>query len=166
MDVLSIGGSTALFSPERAAYPGGIAGKPGRDIRADLEGDQEVESRTCSSTVAMSRSGRPPASSRGTGRGPRSRLRCRRDSEIESILAVGGSRRGSDVGMLEFGHGSQVQGFADCPILPLFGQRIFDVGSACRVEQRCLMLSHSPRVRAYGSRTSVPRGSSPTGRSN
>ena len=70
MGVLSIGSLAALFPTKCPAHPEGIARQPGRDIRADIEGHQEAEPRTCPPIVAMSGGGCSPTSSRGTCRSP------------------------------------------------------------------------------------------------
>ncbi len=42
MGVLPIGSPETLLPTECPAYTGGVAREPGRDIRADTEGDQEA----------------------------------------------------------------------------------------------------------------------------
>ena len=42
VDILPIRSPAALFPIKCPAYPGGIAGKPGRDVRTDTKGDQKA----------------------------------------------------------------------------------------------------------------------------
>ena len=69
--ILPIGCSTRLFPIKCAAYHGGVARHLRRDLRADAEGDQKAERRSCSSNVAMSCGSCSPPSSCGTGGSPR-----------------------------------------------------------------------------------------------
>ena len=66
MGVLPVGDLAALFPAQCTAYPGGVAGKLGRDIRTDTSGDPKAQSRICASVDVMSSSGRSPTSSQGT----------------------------------------------------------------------------------------------------
>jgi hypothetical protein len=42
LGVLPIGAPTTLLPTKCPAYPGGIAGKPGRDVRTHTKGDQKA----------------------------------------------------------------------------------------------------------------------------
>src|SRR6266404_3939862 len=141
MGVLPIGNPTGLPPTKRPAYPGGVTRQPGRDVRTHTEGDQKAKPKTCTSVDAMPGSSCSPASSQGTGGDPNFRLQRRRDPEAKSKLALGGSRRGSHVGVLEFGHNSQERGFTDRSILAFLRQGILDGGPTCGAYARCLSLS-------------------------
>ena len=134
LGILPTGSPTALFPTECSSHPRRVAGKPRRDLRAYTKGDQKVEQSTCLSNAAVSSSSCSTPSSRRTGRNPRVRLQSGGHPEVESGLAVGGSRRSSHVGMLEFGHRSKRWGFTSCSIFSFLCQRILDVDSSCGVE--------------------------------
>ena len=103
LGVLSIGNFTALSSIERPAVSRRTTGIFGRDIRARAEGDQEAKSRSRSTSIAMPRCGDSSTSCGGAYRSPRSRLRrCRGDPEVETRLAVGGSRTSTFYVMFQF----------------------------------------------------------------
>ena len=62
MGILSIRSSKELSAIERPTFSGGIAGFFGRDIRACAKGNQEAESRSCSTSNAMPCCGYPATS--------------------------------------------------------------------------------------------------------
>ena len=70
MGVLPIGSPAAVFPTECAEYPEGVAGEPGRDIRAHSEGYQEAEPSIRTSVIAMPGSGCSSTPSHGTRGGP------------------------------------------------------------------------------------------------
>ena len=165
MGILPIGSPAAVFPTKRPEYPERVAGRPGRDIRTHSEGDQEAEPSICTSVVAMPGSGCSPTPSRGTRRSPDFRLQSGRDPEAKSGVAVGGSRRGSDVGLLKFGRHCQGRRFTDCSVFTFLRQGILDGEPASGAHQRRLTVSHSTRRGAYDSCTSMPWRPPPIGRS-
>ena len=70
MGFLSVGNSSTMSSVQRPAISGGITGIIRRDIRADAEGNQEAESRSCSTYNAMPCRRYPPSSCGGACRAP------------------------------------------------------------------------------------------------
>ena len=90
MGILSVGNSKAMSSSERPTFSGGIARIFGRDIRADVEGNQETKSRSCSTCITMPCCRHPATSCGGACGGPCGRLRgSGRGSEVKTKLAMG-----------------------------------------------------------------------------
>ena len=90
MGILSVGNSKAMSSSERPTFSGGIARIFGRDIRADVEGNQETKSGSCSTCITMPCCRHSASSGGGACGGPCGRLRrCGRGSEVKTKLAMG-----------------------------------------------------------------------------
>ena len=90
MGILSVGNSKAMSSSERPTFSGGIARIFGRDIRADVEGNQETKSGSCSTCITMPCCRHSASSGGGACGGSCGRLRrCGRGSEVKTKLAMG-----------------------------------------------------------------------------